>query len=95
MQSDIIWNIKVAKITLIILICLASLVGLYLGFVFLVASGFIFAGDIDLTDEQRKTADIKASIGSIFGLILMLFSLFVMIFSKVISERILKLFSIL
>ena len=84
---------KVAKITLIILICLACLVGLYLGFVFLVASGFIFAGDIDLTDEQRKAAETKAAICSIFSLILMLFSLCAMIFSKVISERVLKLFS--
>lgn len=83
---------KFAKISLIILICLACLAGLYLGFVFLVGSGFIFAGDIDLTDEQRKSAETKAAIGSIFGFILMLFSLFVMIFSKVISERILKLF---
>lgn len=83
---------KVAKISLIILICLACLVGLYLGFVFLFGSGFIFAGDIDLTDAQRKTADTKATTGSVFGLILMLISSFIMLLSSVISDRILKLF---
>jgi len=83
---------KVVKIVLIILICLACLCSLFLGFVFVMGSGFIFAGDIDLTDEQRKTADIKAAIGSIFGLFVMFLSLFVMLLSEGISKRILKLF---
>ena len=83
----------VAKTILIILICLVCLGTLFLGVVFIMGSGFIFAGDIDLTDEQRKIADINAGIGSVFGVILVLLSLFVMLLSAGISERLIKLFS--
>jgi len=86
-------HMKTAKIALVVLICLAGLGGFYLGFVFLTASGFIFAGDIDLTDEQRKSAETKVVFGSIFGLLLMLLSMIAMFCSKFLSERILKLFS--
>jgi hypothetical protein len=84
--------VKAMKIVLIILICLGSLCTLYLGFVFFIGSGFIFAGDIDLSDEQRKSAEIWVAIGTIFGLFLMLISLMAVIFSSVISKFILKLF---
>jgi hypothetical protein len=83
---------KVLKIILIILICLASLVGLYLGFVFLVASGFIFAGDIDLTDEQRNAAQKWVILGSLFGLVLMIISTFTIVLSGKIANFTLKLF---
>ncbi len=84
---------KAAKVALVVLICLACLCTLYLGFVFTVGSGFIFAGDIDLQGEQLRTANTKAAIGSIFGVIVIFISLFVMVFSGKISNFILKLFS--
>ena len=83
---------KVAKIALIILICLGCLGGLYLGFVFFILSGFIFAGDIDLTAEQRNAAQIWVYGGKFFGLVLMFGSLIVMFLSEGISKLILKLF---
>ncbi len=84
---------KFAKVALIVLICLACFCTLYLGFVFTVGSGFMFAGDIDLQGEQLKTANTKAAIGSIFGVIVIFTSLFVMVFSGKISSFILRLFS--
>lgn len=83
---------KALKITLIILICLASFVGICLGFVFLAASGFIFAGDIDLTDEQRNAAQKWVILGSLFGFVLMIISTFTMILSGKIANFTLKLF---
>lgn len=77
---------KALKLTLIITICLVSLVALYLGFVFLVGSGFIFAGDIDLTEEQRNTAQKWIVLGRLFGLILMSVSFFALISSGRISD---------
>ena len=85
---------KTVRIILIISICLASLCTLFLGFVFFVGSCFIFAGDIDLTDEQRSAAQGSVIIGSLFGVVLMLISLGLMIFSGVISKRILNLFGV-
>ena len=85
---------KTVRIILIISICLASLCTLFLGFVFFVGLGFIFAGDIDLTDEQRSAAQGSVIIGSLFGVVLMLISLGLMIFSGVISKRILNLFGV-
>ncbi len=83
---------KATEIVLAVFICLACLCALFAGFVFLFFSGFIFAGDIDLTDEQRNSANIIAGIASIFGLVVMLVSLFAMCLSGVLSRRILKLF---
>ena len=85
---------KAAKILLIVLICLISLGTLYIGFVFIMASGFMFAGDIDLTEEQRKSAEIKVIFGSIFGLILAMSSIFAMLTSGAISKRILQLYGL-
>lgn len=82
---------KVLKIALILLICLVSLGMIYVGFVFMIGSGFIFAGDIDLTDEQRNAAQKWVALGSLFGFILMASSFFTMIFSGKIANFILKL----
>lgn len=83
---------RVVKILPVILICFASVCGIFFGLVFFVGSGFIFAGDIDLTEEQANAAQIWASIGSLFGLILMLVSFLVLICSVAIAEFFLKLF---
>ena len=80
-----------SKILLVILICFVSLCGIYIGFVFLTSSGFIFAGDIDLTEEQRNAAQIKVVIGSLFGLVLMIASFFAIFLSGVIANFLLKL----
>ena len=79
------------KITLIIIICLVSLGTLYVGFVFLIGSGFIFAGDIDLTEDQRNAAQKWVVLGSFFGFILMAVSFFTLILSGKIANFILKL----
>jgi uncharacterized membrane protein YhiD involved in acid resistance len=81
-----------SKIFFVILICLASLFGVFFGLVFFLGSGFIFAGDIDLIEEQRNAAQIWVGIGSIFGLILMIASFLALIFSIRIAELFLKLF---
>ena len=83
---------QTVRIILAVLICLACLCALYIGFVFTVGSGFIFAGDIDLTDEQREKANTIATIASFFGFVVMLVSPFVMLLSGVISKRILEFF---
>lgn len=77
---------KALRITLIITICLVSLGTLYLGFVFLVGSGFIFAGDIDLTEEQRNAAQKWIVLGRLFGLTLMSVSFFALISSGRIAD---------
>lgn len=82
---------KALKITLITSICLASLVMIYLGFVFLIGSGFIFAGDIDLTEEQRNAAETRVIFGSIFGFVLMIGSFITLILSGKIANYILRL----
>ena len=85
---------KAVRILLIVLICLILLGTTFLGLVFVMGSGFIFAGDIDLTEEQRKSAEIKVIFGSLFGLVLMLGSPVVMLASGVISNKILNLFGV-
>lgn len=84
---------KALKIILIVAICIPSLIALYIGFVFLIGSGFIFAGDIDLTDDQRNAAQTWVILGSLFGLILMLSSFFALLSSGKIANFILKLTS--
>ena len=79
------------KILFKILIYFASLCGIYLGFVFLMGSGFIFAGDIDLTDEQRNAEQVWVVLGSSFGLILIIASFSAIILKNIIVEFLLKL----
>ncbi|MEP7038568.1 MAG: hypothetical protein ABI891_09495 [Acidobacteriota bacterium] len=80
-----------SKILLIILIYFASLCGIYLGFVFFIGSGFIFAGDIDFTEEQRNAEQIWVVLGSLFGLVLMIASFSAIVLSGVIVKFLLKL----
>ncbi len=79
------------KITLIIIICLASLGTLYVGFILIIGSGFIFAGDIDLTEEQRSAAQKWVVLSETFGFILMTVSFFTLILSGKIANFVLKL----
>jgi NADH:ubiquinone oxidoreductase subunit 6 (subunit J) len=83
-----------ARLLIVVLICLCCLGTLYVGFVFVLASGFIFAGDIDLTEQQRESAQTKVVLGALFGVFLMLGSMFMMVASGIISKKILKLFGV-
>ena len=79
------------KILFKILVYLASLCGIYMGFIFLMLSGFIFAGDIDLTEEQRNAENIWVILGQLFGLILIIASFSAVILSDAIVKFLLKL----
>lgn len=83
---------KTIRILLVCFICLIALGLLYVGYVFAIASGFIFAGDIDLSGEALETAKKKATLGSFFGAVLMLTAIATIFLSGAISRFMIKIF---
>ena len=76
------------KILFRILICVAALCGIYIGFIFLMGA---FVIDIDYTEEQRNAEQNWIVFGQLFGLILIVASFSAIVLSGAIVKFLLKL----
>jgi hypothetical protein len=80
---------KAAHWILVIFICALALGGAYVGFVLMIASGFIF-GNIDHTEAQRQAAENKALISSLFGFVSFCIAILIMFLSSRIARLMLR-----
>jgi uncharacterized membrane protein len=70
-------------------ICLLSFGGLLFG-LFSMLFSKVFFFELDYSDEQRQVADFRSSLVSFFGFVVVVISILSAIFSRVISELVLK-----